>query len=76
MKSINFTYDCDKQMFFGPLQMAAQLDEKTAQEKMVSPSCFFLLSVVFLLRLFQFDIKLNPPRIWGVICNPLGDHPW
>ena len=36
MKSIQFTYDTDKCMFFGPLQLESQQDEKSAHEQMVS----------------------------------------
>ena len=35
MKSVRFSFDKDKGMFFGPLQMQFQLDEQDAQEKMV-----------------------------------------
>lgn len=38
MKSIRFSFDKDKGMFYGPLQLQSQQDEKDAQEKMVGCS--------------------------------------
>ncbi|XP_013389352.1 protein SMG5 [Lingula anatina] len=35
MKNISLSYDPEKGMFYGPLQLAAQQDQKEAQEKMV-----------------------------------------
>ena len=46
MKSIQFTYDAEKSMFFGPLQLESQQDEKSAHEQMV---CTFLFTFVFIL---------------------------
>ena len=36
MKSIQFTYDPDKAMFLGPLQLEGMQDEKMSTEKRVS----------------------------------------
>ena len=42
VEGINFTYDQDKGMFYGPLPLQPEQDEKYAQQQMVSTPCLLL----------------------------------